>query len=46
MKVFNIKSNNINSLKNELLNMGLISNIDGTLYYNNDYELLYKINII
>lgn len=46
MKVFNIKSDNINSLKNELLNMGLISNIDGTLYYNNDYELLYKINII
>lgn len=46
MKVFNIKADNINSLKNELLNMGLISNIDGTLYYNNDYELLYKINII
>ena len=31
MKVFNIKSDNINSLKNDLLNMGLISNIDGTL---------------
>lgn len=46
MKVFNIKADNIDSLKNELLNMGLISNIDGTLYYNNDYELLYKINII
>lgn len=46
MKVYNIKKEKINSLKNELLNMGLTSNIDGTLYYNNDYELLYKINII
>lgn len=46
MKVYNIAATKINSLKEELLNMGLISNIDGTLYYNNDYELLYKINII
>ena len=46
MKVYNIKEENIESLKSELLNMGLISNIDGTLYYNNDYKLLYKINII
>ena len=46
MKVYNIKKEKINSLKSELLNMGLISNIDGTLYYNSDYELLYKINII
>lgn len=46
MKVYNIKEEKINSLKEELLNMGLISNIDGTAYYNNDYELLYKINII
>lgn len=46
MKVYDIKAEKIDSLKNELLNMGLTSNIDGTLYYNNDYELLYKINII
>ena len=46
MKVYNIKKEKINSLKSELLNMGLTSNIDGTLYYNDDYELLYKINII
>lgn len=46
MKVYNIKKEKINSLKSKLLNMGLTSNIDGTLYYNDDYELLYKINII
>lgn len=46
MKVFNIKVEKLDELKKELLNMGLISNIDGTLYYNNDYKLLYKINII
>lgn len=46
MKVYNIKKEKINSLKRELLNIGLTSNIDGTLYYNSDYELLYKINII
>lgn len=46
MKVYNIKEEKVNSLKEELLNMGLTSNIDGTLYYNDDYELLYKINII
>ena len=46
MKVYNIKEEKIGSLKSELLNMGLIANIDGTLYYNNDYKLLYKINII
>ena len=46
MKVYNISKEKINLLKNELLNMGLTSNIDGTLYYNDDYELLYKINII
>ena len=46
MKVYNIKKEKIESLKSELLNMGLIANIDGTLYYNDDYELLYKINII
>lgn len=46
MKVFNIKAAQVNNLKSELLKMGLISNLDGTLYYNDDYELLYKINII
>ncbi len=46
MKVFNIKATKIAALKSKLINMGLVSNIDGTLYYNNDYELLYKINII
>ena len=46
MKVYSIKEEKIESLKSELLNMGLTSNIDGTLYYNSDYELLYKINII
>lgn len=46
MKVYNISAEKIDSLKNELLNVGLTSNIDGTLYYNDDYELLYKINII
>lgn len=40
MKVYNITATKINSLKEELLNIGLTSNIDGTLYYNNDYELL------
>ncbi len=46
MKVYNIKSNKLDALKESLLNMGLTSNIDGTLYYNDDYKLLYKINII
>lgn len=46
MKVFNIKAAQIKNLKSELLKMGLTSNLDGTLYYNDDYELLYKINII
>ena len=46
MKVYSIKKERANELKTSLLNMGLISNIDGTLYYNNDYKLLYKINII
>lgn len=45
MKVYNIKEEKIESLKSELLNIGCQANIDGTLYYN-DYELLYKINII
>ena len=46
MKVYSIKKERVNELKARLLNMGLISNIDGTLYYNDDYKLLYKINII
>ena len=46
MKTYNIKREKIAELKKELLNMGLISNIEGTLYYNNNYKLLYKINII
>lgn len=44
MKVYNIKSEKPNPLKIVLLNMGLISNTDDTLYYNSDYELLYKNN--
>lgn len=46
MKVFSIKKERVDELKAKLLNMGLISNIDGTLYYSNGHKLLYKINII
>lgn len=46
MKVYNINSNRVDELKSQLLALGLTSNLDGTCYYNDDYELLYKINII
>lgn len=36
MKVYSIKKERVNELKASLLNMGLISNIDGTLYYKNN----------